>query len=312
MAGANAWPLICTLSSAASMGALVGLARGGALVRGIGEGSLLFEGVPALAPLARFVLTTPALESLAQDECRALAQRGHRGSPEGLVSLWCVCSIAAFALPALAMGSPVLGVALCCCVLVGGLAHARTLQERHAWETRESVPGVLESLADALQAGLTVQQALGQVARTERGSLARAFQHAGALLGTGGSLDDALEAIRARSSSPELAFVLVALRVQHRAGGAMGTVIRAAADAARADASLKRSLRAHTAQARLSARIVTVMPFLLMAVFSLASPRFLAPFFGSVGGIGLLSAALCMQAAGVLMVRRVLKAGERA
>ena len=61
-----------------------------------------------------------------------------------------------------------------------------------------------------------------------------------------------------------------------------------------------------TSQAKLSARIVTIMPFVLVGIFSLMSPGFLAPFFESLPGMLLLAAALAMQAVGVLAVHRLL------
>ena len=70
---------------------------------------------------------------------------------------------------------------------------------------------------------------------------------------------------------------------------------------------LERSLHVQTAQARLSARIVSVMPFVLVALFSLVSEGFLEPFFNSAAGVALLLVALSMQAAGVLAVRRMLR-----
>ena len=73
--------------------------------------------------------------------------------------------------------------------------------------------------------------------------------------------------------------------------------------------SLRRALKVQTAQAKLSAQVVSVMPFALVAVFSLVSEDFLAPFFASASGWALLALALGMQAAGVGMVRRVLAVG---
>lgn len=70
---------------------------------------------------------------------------------------------------------------------------------------------------------------------------------------------------------------------------------------------LKRTLRTQTAQAKLSAQIVTIMPFALIGIFSLLSPGFLDPFFESVPGAVLLFVALSMQCAGIAMVRRFLK-----
>ena len=126
------------------------------------------------------------------------------------------------------------------------------------------------------------------------------------MLEMGASAEDALEELRNGSSTSELAFVAVALDVQHQSGGAMGQVLDAATDAVKGELALRRSLRVQTAQAKLSARVVSVMPFVLIAAFSLASPDFLAPFFASPFGYALLALAVIMQVAGILLVRRAL------
>ena len=106
---------------------------------------------------------------------------------------------------------------------------------------------------------------------------------------------------------PEILFVSVALEVQHRSGGSMQQVLEAARESVATELSLERQLRVQTAQARLSAQVVTVMPFLLVGAISLLSPGFLGPFFSSVTGLLLLLVALGMQVAGVLIARRMLK-----
>jgi tight adherence protein B len=123
----------------------------------------------------------------------------------------------------------------------------------------------------------------------------------------GGDASQALREMRVGAHASELAFVAVALDVQHQSGGAMRQVLDAAAETVKSEIELRRTLRVQTAQARLSARIVVVMPFILIAAFSLASPDFLTPFFTSVFGYALLGVALVMQAAGVVLVRRALE-----
>ena len=86
----------------------------------------------------------------------------------------------------------------------------------------------------------------------------------------------------------------------------MKQVLDAARDSMKGELALRRSLRVQTAQAKLSARIVVVMPFILVAVFSLASPDFLTPFFSSVFGYALFALAVFMQVAGVVLVHRAL------
>jgi tight adherence protein B len=61
-----------------------------------------------------------------------------------------------------------------------------------------------------------------------------------------------------------------------------------------------------TSQARLSARVVTLLPLVLVAILSLAMEGYLQTFFSSAEGLTVLFVALAMEFAGVLLIRRIL------
>jgi len=62
-----------------------------------------------------------------------------------------------------------------------------------------------------------------------------------------------------------------------------------------------------TAQARLSAKVVSLLPLFLVAAMSLTMDGYLATFFSSAGGLMLLAAAVGMEAAGIVLIRRILR-----
>ena len=87
----------------------------------------------------------------------------------------------------------------------------------------------------------------------------------------------------------------------------MGAVLDAAQKAVTGKLDLARQLRVQTAQARLSARVVTALPFALLAVLSLISPGFLEPLLGSTVGWVILGFAVLLQVAGIVWVRSILR-----
>ena len=144
------------------------------------------------------------------------------------------------------------------------------------------------------------------------GPLSAVFAQAAHVLDTGGGASRALSVLKEEPSCVELAFIAVALDVQHQTGGSMRRILEAAFDTVEGELALQRSLRVHTAQAKLSAQIVVAMPFLLVAAFSLASPGFIDPFFASAPGIGLFMVAVSMEIAGIVLVRRALEGAKGA
>lgn len=258
-------------------------------------------------PVSRGLLLWPRLRC-AVGECVYLcAERGLATTPEALLSLIVVAVALIAAFVGVATGSLLSAVAVSVCVIGLAFAAEKTVWEKRACAMREEVPDALGAMKACFQAGLSLMQTLEQMSKEIKEPLKALFLRASHILETGGTVASALDAFRAGASVPELAFVATALDVQHQAGGSMAQVLGAAKDTVESELALERSLRVQTAQAKLSARIVTILPFVLVALFSLVSPHFLAPFFSSVTGVVLLVFALTMQVAGVLLVRRILK-----
>jgi tight adherence protein B len=86
----------------------------------------------------------------------------------------------------------------------------------------------------------------------------------------------------------------------------MREVLDAAADSMLASFDLSRSLEVQTAQARMSARVVSILPIALVLVLSVAMEGYLATFFSSPAGFMLLLCAVGMQVAGIAIIRRIL------
>ena len=238
----------------------------------------------------------------------ALAAQGEKLNVSNLV-LWRLRNgYAVLAVPfvGLATASPIAAVAVPACVCALMVLAVGNARDKRMEAARDSVPAALESMAACFGSGFTLQQTFQQVAQDVDGPLSETFSRASHVLEMGGGADRALRELRRGTCATELAFVAVALDVQHQSGGAMRQVLQAATETVKGELALRRSLRVQTAQAKLSARVVAVMPFILVSAFSLASPDFLMPFFQSVQGYALLALAILMQVAGIVLVRRAL------
>lgn len=262
--------------------------------------------MPILKPAARLLLRVNVIRRYAYWARLSLKGRGIAADQTALVTS-VLCMIAGCAAMAWVItGSPVFGAAAVGGALAIGCSLLRSEAEKRACAIRDEVPDALRSLGVCFKAGLSLMQTLRQTGTELKGPLGQLFIASSRSLETGGTVAEALSVFQSREGASELAFVAVALNVQHQAGGSVAHVLEAARESVEGEIELARSLRVQTAQAKLSARIVTLMPFALIALFSLMSPDFLAPFFESVPGMVLLGAALIMQIGGVLLVRRML------
>lgn len=267
---------------------------------------LLLKGCGPLRPLARKALGFPAVREAAEIGVLMFEERSMSTTSEALASLWLLAAMVSGAIGGVITFSPVCAVAVACLVAVVALVYARNVADKRAVAMREQIPNALRCMGTCFRSGLSLPQTLQQTARECGGALGPLFGIAARRLKMGATPAEALSIMRSDEEVPELSFVAVALDVQHQSGGSIAPVLETARESVISELDLTRSLRVQTAQAKLSASIVTVMPFLLVALFSLVSPDFLQPFFTSAAGLALLALALVMQLAGVLAVRRML------
>ena len=257
-------------------------------------------------PPARAVLRIGRVRNLVDEAVSNLTLHGIGVTRESAMSVAIVAILVVAVAAGIVAGGFLAAVATAACCCVACVLYAASLRDRRLEEVRESIPDALESMSACFGSGLTLLQTFRQVASDVPGPLGKTFARSAHLLEMGSGADAALAEIRSAVQASELAFVAVALDVQHQSGGAMRQVLDAANDAVKGELSLRRSLRVQTAQAKLSARIVSVMPIILICAFSLVSPDFLMPFFTSPFGYALLALAVIMQVAGILLVRRAL------
>ena len=260
------------------------------------------NGVASFLPFGRRIASMPAGQSF-RDAARLATRKGVDTTPEGLASLFVALALIFAALLLAVFRSLV--VALCALVLfvvVLRVLLTRAIEKERA-QLREQVPDALRCMEACMHAGLSLPQTFSEVAqqidRPARGLFARVSRD----LDLGYSMNEALEHFKQVAELPELSFVAMALDVQYACGG---SAARSAEESISRDLDLRRSLRVQTAQAKLSAQIVSVMPFALVFIISAVDPAFLHPFFSSAQGVVLLLLAIAMLGGGVLLVRRML------
>ena len=266
---------------------------------------LLSRGIGVLMPLADALLQVGHVRAACNQLRQVAILRFPASTPQALCSL-AIAAVAAMVAMGWLAGSPLAGAL----AAVAGIAALRAWVSRvlgqRAEAMRQQLPDALRSLSACFHAGFTLQQTFEQLAGELHGPLATCFARARDVLRTGGSLDEALLVLQHAGGPRELAFVSVALQVQHAAGGSMQHVLDTASDSLASELALRRSLRVQTAQARLSSKVVVGVTVGLVAMLAILSKGFLEPFFESALGMAMLAVAVGMQLAGIVLVRRML------
>lgn len=186
------------------------------------------------------------------------------------------------------------------------VALGRMERRQRTRELRTCMPEALQSMCVTLDAGGSVNKALAQAADSCGEPLAAELRQVEWDLRAGHSFDESMRRLRERTGGTEFAYLAVAMEVQHRCGGSLGKVLRSVMGLIQQVAAMETELETKTSQARLSARVVAIMPLVLLAVLSLLSPGYLSAFFASSAGVLLLMVAVILELAGVVLVRKAL------
>lgn len=267
---------------------------------------ILQKGFEPFKGISVELLKIDILRQTMEGTCQILKSKGMGATPSALLSLCLLSALLCGVVCFLLSFSAVCALAVVIVAFLCIVANLNSLIDRRILEMREAVPEALRSMESCFRAGQSLPQTLVVTSREIGGALGGLFQSAADKLDLGESTTKALSVLQSRKEIPELSFIAIALDVQHMSGGSIAPVLESARESVEDELELMRTLRVQTAQAKLSANIVTVMPFILIALFSFMSPGFLNPFFSSFLGIVLLGTALIMQIAGVLCVRHML------
>lgn len=190
--------------------------------------------------------------------------------------------------------------------LAAGPAWAAAAKRRRADELARQVPSMFRSLAVALGAGRTLSQAVSYVGARGQGALSREFGRAALRISCGASASEALGELARRTKAPGVDLMVCALQVSARTGAPLQGLFMRSARLAERRFELERELMSKTAQVRLSARVVGVLPALLVALLALLSPDF-REGLGTPVGMGSVCVAAVLDATALLVIRRLMK-----
>ncbi|HEX6102903.1 MAG TPA: type II secretion system F family protein [Alphaproteobacteria bacterium] len=209
---------------------------------------------------------------------RTIAQAGWTISAGRFVTLLASAAVAVGAgLGVSGVMSPVIGAALG--VLLGGVApllYVRMARARRLKRFAEQLPDALDIIVRSLRAGHPVASAMSLVAKEMPDPIGSEFGITVDEMTYGLSLPDALAKMAERVDQGDLKFVLVAINIQHGSGGNLAEVLSGISAVIRSRFRMKQKISALSAEGRISALILSVLPFLVSAfIFALKGEYYL-------------------------------------
>lgn len=169
------------------------------------------------------------------------------------------------------------------------------------------LPDTLQLMAGSMEVGYSLPQAVDTVVREDLDPVSSEFSRALIESRLGVPIEDALETVGGRMQSQDFDWVVMAIRIQRQVGGSLAEVLKTVADTLREREQLRRTVRALSADGRLSAWIVGLAPFFVAMFLMIFNPGYIRPLFQDPLGLVMLGAAAILIVVGVLLITRIVK-----
>ena len=196
-------------------------------------------------------------------------------------------------------------------LVVAGIAGAaptaalrRSLKKRDE-KLREQLPDVLTIMASSLRAGHSFLQALDTVAKEINQPAAGEFQRVVSEVRLGRPTEEALSALAERVGSPDFRWAVMAVNIQREVGGNLAEILDTVADTLRERATMRRQVRVLTAEGRLSAWVLGLMPFGIALYMFAVNPDYIGLLFSTKIGLVMLIVAGCLLVVGAFWMKKV-------
>jgi tight adherence protein B len=234
-----------------------------------------------------------------------LYQSGLKWTAGGLLLM----STACFAIPGylvyLRTGAAILGLLVGLILGFTPLFFVRFKRGKRFNQFEQELPEALDLMVSALRAGHSLVAALRLVAYESPQPLGGEFRICFDEQNFGLELRTAMDNLVSRVPLQDLRIVMTAILIQKESGGNLAEVLDKASYVIRERFRLKRQVRVHTAQGRMTGWILSLLPLVLGFAMYLVNPVTMSLLWTRPVGLKLLYASGAMTVTGGLIIRKI-------
>lgn len=238
---------------------------------------------------------------------RLLIQSGKKWSVE-IFLLWSAGALLAGATVVVQWPVPLAiraAVMMLCALLP--LALVRRARARRLAYIEQQLPDAADFIARALRAGHSFTNVLQIVGNELSEPLSGEFRIARDEINYGVPMSEALHNMAARIPLTDLRYLIIAILIQRETGGNLAEILSTISNIIRNRLKLAAQVRVLSAEGRMSAWILGLLPFGVAGVLALTNLDYIKPLWTTPPGIRLLWTALVMIVIGVLWLRKLIR-----
>ena len=170
----------------------------------------------------------------------------------------------------------------------------------------EQLPDALMMLAGGLRAGVGLSSAIQQLVAEAHPPISQEFSLLLREQRMGVPLEQALANLNRRVPTQTTVLVVSAMRVATETGGGLAETLERTAQTIRSRLQMEGKIRALTAQGKLQAWVVGLLPIALMAILNKMEPVAMGMMWHTPIGWGTLAVIAFLEAMGVYIIRKII------
>ena len=174
----------------------------------------------------------------------------------------------------------------------------------------EQLPDFVEHMVRALSAGNGLEESMYSATADAQEPIRNLFLSVGRQVRLGAPIEDVLDQAADIHGVNEIRVMAMAARVNRRYGGSLKRIFKSLVQAIRERDAAARELRALTAETRLSAVVLAIVPIGLSLYILLQNPDYYLDMWNQPRGRGVLLFSMFLQVSGIAVIWRMLRSAE--
>jgi tight adherence protein B len=184
---------------------------------------------------------------------------------------------------------------------------ARRARQRRLLRIEQQLPDAADFIARALRAGHSFTNVLQIVGNELPEPISGEFRIAREEINYGVPMNEALHNMAARIPLTDLRYLIIAVLIQRETGGNLAEILTNISHIIRGRLKLAAKVRVLSAEGRMSAWILGLLPFAVSGMLMLVNPGYVQMLWLDPTGVKLLWIALAMIVVGVIWLRKVIR-----
>ncbi|MFS4459022.1 type II secretion system F family protein [Bdellovibrio sp. HCB2-146] len=177
-------------------------------------------------------------------------------------------------------------------------------EQRCSRFTDQMVDG-LTIMANGIKAGSNPQESMKRVVEIMGAPISQEFAQVLYQMQVGDSFESALNDLGNRIPRPDVQMFVTSINILKETGGNLAETFATIVTVIRERQKVEKKIQALTAQGLMQGIIVTLIPFILMAVFLVIDSNFIKPMFTTTLGLVLLFVMLTLQIIGGVVIKKL-------